>query len=37
VPLGIGGGRWGLHLDARQWVDDGAMALFSFIIGLEIA
>jgi NhaA family Na+:H+ antiporter len=29
-------GRWSTSHDLRQWIDDGAMALFFFVIGLEI-
>lgn len=34
--LSIDLGDWGLSLDLRHWVGDGLMALFFFVIGLEI-
>ena len=32
----VGVGRWSLALDLRHWVNDGLMAIFFFVAGLEI-
>ena len=36
LPLGITVGEFGLHLDLRQGINDGLMAVFFFGVGLEI-
>ncbi len=34
--LAVSFGDWEIDLDLRQWVNDGLMALFFFVVGLEI-
>jgi NhaA family Na+:H+ antiporter len=34
--LDVGAGDLALHLDLRHWVNDGLMAIFFFVVGLEI-
>jgi NhaA family Na+:H+ antiporter len=36
TELAIEVGRWTMAMDLRHWVDDGLMALFFFVVGLEI-
>ena len=36
VPLGISVGTWSLSGELHYWVNDGLMAVFFFVIGLEI-
>jgi NhaA family Na+:H+ antiporter len=36
VEAGITAGSFGLHLSLAHWVNDGLMAIFFFVVGLEI-
>ncbi|MCW2961442.1 MAG: Na+/H+ antiporter NhaA, partial [Thermoleophilia bacterium] len=36
TDLGIAFGDWSIVLDLRHWLDEGAMALFFFVVGLEV-
>lgn len=36
TPIGIQFGAWGLEMSLQHWVNDGLMALFFFVVGLEL-
>lgn len=37
TPLGVQAGELSLSLDVRHWINDGLMALFFFVIGMEVS
>ena len=36
TPIGLSFGEWSLNMSLQHWVNDGLMALFFFVVGLEL-
>ncbi|MHB1239423.1 MAG: Na+/H+ antiporter NhaA [Gammaproteobacteria bacterium] len=36
TPIGFTIGSWSLEMSLHHWINDGLMALFSFVVGLEL-
>ncbi len=36
TPVSLSIGSWGINMTMHQWVNDGLMALFFFVVGLEL-
>ncbi|WP_299588994.1 Na+/H+ antiporter NhaA [uncultured Microbulbifer sp.] len=36
MPISIGSGNWELSLSLHHWINDGLMAIFFFLVGLEL-
>ena len=36
TPIGVSFGEWSLNMSLQHWVNDGLMALFFFVVGLEL-
>jgi Na+:H+ antiporter, NhaA family len=36
IPISVGVGNWEIEMTVHHWINDGLMALFFFVVGLEL-